>query len=709
MPQPEVVLTLHDAKYALDRGDCRQAEAISTRLVNAEPRNAAAWHLLGLARQKQGQAPQALEALAKAADQDRSVARYHHDLANALLDDGKVDRAISAFRRALRIDDAAAEVHNDLGAAYFRKGWHAEAAECFRKAIEFKPAHGVAHANLGAALRAQGRLGESRRAYQRALLLRLRGMLPRFLQWPIRAPGARPAAPGDEDPDRLLARALAFENALDLASALPLVRQAVLRKPERADYQISLARLLAKSSDYDGALEAAGRALKLEPGSAEVHATIAGIYHPWREDLSEQSARRALELDPSSDAAHGNLAAALWGQSRLDEAAKYGREAVRLKPGHIAYRANLALILKDLGLMEEARVLYRGLAAEAANHPKVAMDLGTLAVECDRDLEAARGWFRRARAVSDDPRAVLYDAIVDLLDRRFDVAWEKYEARKRVPDQRYQHSIFAHLPAWDGKSDCRLLVYGEQGLGDEIMYASMFGDLARRVRRISIMCDPRLGALFLRSFPAIEVIPEPRDSQGDRAKHLRHVDAAVAAGSLGALFRRNVADFPQHTGYLTADAAKIAAWKERLGVGRHFGLSWIGGLQKTGRSRRSVTLEELRPVLELSGRDWVSLQHGVTGSALREFPKVTDDLDDLAALICALDGVVSVCNTNVHLAGALGREVIVTAPFVPEWRYGLSGEMLWYPSARMLRQGTYGDWQDVLARLDALLRTRAGT
>jgi len=706
MAQARAVFTTQDAKNALDRGDSARAEAISAELVDAEPRNAAAWHVLGLACQKQGRLERALEALSKAADQDRRVARYHHDLANALLDDGKIDRAISAFRRALRIDDALAEVHNDLGAAYFRKGWHAEAEECFRKAIERKPEHGIAYANLGAALRAQGRLGDSRRAYQRALMLRIRGFLPAFLQW--RIGGARTSqAQSIGDPDELQAQALAFEEARDLPSALARLRSAIERKPERSEYHINLARLLAKSGEYNAALEAALRALKLEPGSADVHATIAGVYHPWREDLAEQAARRAIELDPSSHAGHGNLAAALWGEGRLEEAATHGREAVRLQPANIAYRTNLALILKDLGRMDEARSLYRGMVEEAPRHPRLAMDLGTLALECDGDLVAARAWYHKAQAASDEPRALLSEGILDLLERRFDTAWDRYEARKRVADQRYQHSIFSHLPAWDGKSDCRLLLYGEQGLGDEIMYASMVPELARRVSRITLMCDPRLGALFQRSFPALEVVAEPRASQGERVKQLQHIDAVVAAGSLGGLFRRSLSDFPRHAGYLVADSAKVAAWKERLGAGRHFGLSWIGGLQKTGRSRRSLPLERLLPLTQAATASWVSLQHDFAGSALREFPGVTQDLDELAGLIGALELIVSVCNTTVHLAGALGKEVIVMAPFVPEWRYGLSGDMLWYPSSRVLRQSKYGDWQDVLARLEELLRGRS--
>jgi tetratricopeptide (TPR) repeat protein len=684
----------------------------------------------------------------------QSAADWHQQ-GNSLVDEGKLDRAISAFRRALRMDDGLAEVHNDLGAAYFQKGWHAEAEECFRKSIALRPEHGVAHANLGAALRAQGRLNESRRAFQRALALRVRAFLPRFLRWRVgEAPTAKTAeAARDErlraelakvaellagkrhaealelalglershpgEPDVLLMCAMAFEEAKDVPAALERARRAIELKPDRAEYHIALTRLLVKASEHNAALDAALKALKLEPGSAEIHATIAGVCHPWRNDLAEQAGRRAIELDPASHAGHGNLSAALWGLGRLEEAEPHAREALRLKPSQIAYRSNLALILKDQGRLDEARGMYRQLLAEAPDHPKIAVDLGTLAMECDGDVRAARGWYRKAQALAGEPRATLSEALIDLAEGNYAEGWERYEARKQVNDQRYQHGLFAHLPEWRGDSPPpgRLLVYGEQGLGDEIMFASLFSDLARHVAGAGVVCDARLGALFRRSLPDFEVIAAPRAAQEQRARELQGYGAAIAAGSLGRLFRRSREAFPDHRGYLRADEAKTAEWKRRIdaaGPGLKVGLSWIGGLQKTGRSRRSLSLERLRPMMQTPGTTWVSLQYtnasaeiAASGLPIAEFPGIADDLDELAAVISALDLVISVCNTTVHVAGAVGKEVLVMAPFVPEWRYGLAGErMVWYPSARVFRQPRYGSWDEVLATVAAELAAR---
>jgi tetratricopeptide (TPR) repeat protein len=670
--------SIRDAQHALERGDSSRAEAISARLVREEPSNAAAWHLLG----------------------------------NALLDGGKVDRAISAFRRALRIDDRLAEVHNDLGTAYFQKGWHAEAERCFRDAIERQEAHAVAHGNLGATLRAQGRLGESRRAYQRALVLRLRRLL-RFGR--TEKPSAQPpsARPVDEA-EKLHVEALAHEEKLDYQSALRAVRRALERKTDYADYHVTHARLLLRMEDHDGALRAASEALRLEPGSAPLHASMAGLFHPWREDLAEQAARHALELDPASDLAHANLGAALWGQGKLEEAERAAREAVRLNPREPSYRTNLALILKDLDRIGEARALYRALAAEAPEHATLCLDVGTLALETEGDVATARRMYRTAQKSVDEPRAYMAEALLDFLEGNYGEAWLNYEARKKLPDQkRAHHQQFDLLPDWDGGAvkPGELLVYGEQGLGDEVMFASMFGELERRAPGARVLCDARLGALFARSFTQLDVLSEPRDKQAARVASLTGLRCKIAAGSLGALFRRAPGDFPGHVGYLAPDRQKVAAWCSRLASlpgSRKLGLSWVGGAHSTGRRRRSTRLEALLPLLELPDIAWISLQytdeardmeelrerHGI---ALHDCRVATSDMDELASLIQSLDAVVSVCNTTVHIAGAIGKPTLVLAPFVPEWRYGLRGErMIWYPSVRVLRQPRYGDWGPVV-------------
>jgi hypothetical protein len=297
--------------------------------------------------------------------------------------------------------------------------------------------------------------------------------------------------------------------------------------------------------------------------------------------------------------------------------------------------------------------------------------------------------------------------------------WDLYERRlqsRQSPSRPYPY------PVWDGGplQGKRLLAYGEQGLGDEILFASCLAEAAAEADQVFFACHPRLRALFARAFPQVTLID---DTQGWNADEDRlPVDFRAAIGSLPRRYRRDAASYPTHRGYLRADAARVETWRQRLqplGPGRKLGLVWQAGRASTGRELRSIDLEELLPLLRLPGVSWVSLQHGLgagalesfrahTGAGLAQWNEALADMDEMAALMCALDGVVAVCSTAVHLCGALGRPVWVLTPYAPTWRYLLEGETLpWYPSARLFRQPRPDSWHEPVARLAGELRAAA--
>jgi hypothetical protein len=260
----------------------------------------------------------------------------------------------------------------------------------------------------------------------------------------------------------------------------------------------------------------------------------------------------------------------------------------------------------------------------------------------------------------------------------------------------------------------------EQGLGDEIMYASMLPQLVAQARRCIVECDPRLLALLGRSFPEATFFGTVPGSRLPPSIPRSSIDLAIEAGSLAGYLRRDLADFPRQDGYLRADEAKVARWRGRLaalGPGRWIGLSWTGGVRKTRRALRSLALEQLLPLLRQPGLRFVSLQYTPDAPAalaelrarhgidIPHWQEAIDDYDETAALVCALERTVSVCTSLVHLCGALGRPAWVMAPLAPEWRYGMTGEtMPWYSSVRIFRQAAYGDWQPVIERIAREIR-----
>jgi hypothetical protein len=272
------------------------------------------------------------------------------------------------------------------------------------------------------------------------------------------------------------------------------------------------------------------------------------------------------------------------------------------------------------------------------------------------------------------------------------------------------------MPRWDGSplAGRTLLVHAEQGLGDEIMYASCMPEAIAQARHCVIECADRLVPIFTRSFPQATVRAVAKGDTGEWLKNVPPIDVQIPAGSLPLHLRRTAADFPRERAYLKADPARVALWGTRLAglrPGLKVGLSWRGGTSLTRSVLRSIPLERLLPLLQQEGMCFVSLQYGDVredldrvvrrhGVSIQHWQEAIDDYEETAALMCALDLTISVCTAVVHLGGALGRPVWTMAPLRPEARYGVSGEsMPWYASVRMFRQPRYEDWDSVISKV----------
>jgi hypothetical protein len=194
------------------------------------------------------------------------------------------------------------------------------------------------------------------------------------------------------------------------------------------------------------------------------------------------------------------------------------------------------------------------------------------------------------------------------------------------------------------------------------------------------------------------------------------IDLQLPIGSLPMWLRRAREDFPLHTGYLKADLQRVAAMRQQLvalGPGLKLGIAWRGGLARTAGVQRSLGLAQLLGALTPTGARLISLQHDAThtelthaqeatGVMVTHWPEAVADQDAAAALTCALDAVITVCQTQAHLTGALGQPGCVLVPRHPNWRYGLDEDSLpWYPSLHLKRQATQNDWAPALAEAAA--------
>jgi ADP-heptose:LPS heptosyltransferase len=246
------------------------------------------------------------------------------------------------------------------------------------------------------------------------------------------------------------------------------------------------------------------------------------------------------------------------------------------------------------------------------------------------------------------------------------------------------------------------------------MFASILPDLIEDAKAVSYEVDARLTGLFKAAFPGVTVVPT------GELQHFRDgFDVVLQAGSLGYTYRPTNLSFPAKP-YLVADPARVQKWQAdlvRANASRlKVGLSWRGGTQKTRRHARSLALEQLAPLIERDDCRFVSLQYGNAKDEIQRFNSAHEahallcpledfnNFDETAALIMALDLVISVQNTTIHLSGALGQTCWAMIPWHPEWRYCDSGEtMPWYSSVRLYRQSAPDDWLGVVNAVSAAL------
>ena len=428
--------------------------------------------------------------------------------------------------------------------------------------------------------------------------------------------------------------------------------------------------------------------------------------------------QRAVAIKPDFATAHANLGLALREAERLEEARGHLERAAELRPSSADAHVNLGTLLLDLGDLAGAAREYRHALELAPRQPEATHGLGLIAFRSG-DLVGARARFAAALEMRPDYAAARTSlGELQLALGEFASGWANYESRLDTPSA---PRLALPWREWRGESmpGETLLVYWEQGLGDVILFASCLADARARVGRLVVDVPDALEALFARSFPWARVVAGRNRRGAEWPAGDEPVHACAPIGSLMRYLRDDRARFPAHAGYLVPDPARVEAWRRRLdalGPGRKLGLSWRGGLMRTGRLQRTLSPAALARLLAVDGTGWVSLQYGdcaadlrelerATGRAIDHWPEAIADFDELAALMVALDGVVTVCNTTAHLAGALGVTGLVLAPRAVSWRYQLAGTTLpWYPSLSVLRQRDAGDWTSVLADAEAAIR-----
>lgn len=473
-------------------------------------------------------------------------------------------------------------------------------------------------------------------------------------------------------------------------------------RPPKQSYTLTL------SSAAQGHTHAEGWHLTPENQTIQPMLDLA-LQHHRQDSLhqAEQMYLQVLAIDPHHPDALHLLGMIAYQTGRDEKALELIRRAIATKGDAASYHSNLGNILQSQGKLEEAGACYQRALVLKPDLAEVYLNLGNI-FSALRNLDSSLTCYRRAKALNPNlAEAVVAEAVDLLLQGDFAAGWQGFERRWEVKGYDTPARTYP-CPRWKGEklSSGRLLLWGEQGIGDEILFAGLVPEVIRTGNRCILECDARLQPLFARSFPGVEVVARATPEKLPKPDIAAH----LPTGSLPALLRASTAAFAATTSpYLKADPLAQSRFRARYADGRKsIGLAWHTKSKKTGRIR-SIDLSVLTPLFTQVGVQWVSLQYGDHDTLTKQIaaagaPILLDhevdqlaNIDAFAAQIASLDLVITIDNSTAHLAGALGVPVWLLLPFAPDWRWQLHRtDSPWYPSTRLFRQPKMGHWQAVV-------------
>ena len=737
-------------------GQFEQAERVYRQILQANPRHAGAMNLLGLLALQSGRHQLAAEWISRAVLLDGSQPAFHANLAEAYRGLGKLADAQACYEQVLRLDPETPEVYNNLGTIIQARGNASGAIACYQRAVALKPRYADAHNNLGTVFQSQGQSEQAMACYRHA-----------FEAEPLYAKGYFNLGTALQAQDRWTEARAAFDKALELdpnylAARLNLAnilqrdgefssseaeyRRALALQPAFSETFLGLGSLYQGQGKLDEAIEYYRQALLADPNSAEAH-------YNWGTALKAQNRpveaiakyRQAIACKPTLVDAHYNLGTVLHELGRWDEAVPAYLEAARHKPDFAMAHNNLGNVYKLQGKIEEAVCAYeRALLAES-EHAEAFSNLGTLlqeqgkiteTIECYRhairskpgcseaynnlgnalqeqgQLTKALVCYEKSLRLEPDSAEAHYNrGLVYLSQERFAEAWPEFDWRLKCKN--YPVRIFRE-PLWNGSSFAgqTLLVHAEQGFGDTLHFARYLKHVCSRGGKVLFEVQPALVPLLHSS--GIEGVVAA-------GSPLPHFDLHVPLLNLPSIFRTDLTNLPAEIPYLTADPRLVESWGEELArhEGFKIGLNWQGNSRYASDRNRSIALKKFAPLASVSGVQFFSLQKKEGAEQLTEVTKNWPIHDwgsrldeqcgafmDSAAVMEGLDLVITSDTATAHLAGALGVKVWVALTLVPEWRWLLEREESpWYPTMRLFRQTTLGDWQPVFQHMAAELRT----
>ena len=538
-------------------------------------------------------------------------------------------------------------------------------------------------------LQRAGRLDEAEALYQRHLAahpndpraLHALGTLLLQRRQPDRAvePLGRAAGLAPNSPDAHFALADALRFCERFAEAEQAYRKSIALRPLFPPAHNGLGLALVRQNKPESAILSWQRAIQLRQQYAEAYSNVGAALSSQKKHTEAAAAlRRAIEIDPAFAAAHNNLANVLNDLEDFDGAIAHWQKAVELQPAYFDALVNLARALQNRGDDQDALQL---------------LDRAVQMRPGDADARFLRGLclLRRGR---------LAEGFAD------------YRFRLKLATLPLGGRSIAR-PAWEGDdiSGKTILVHTEQGLGDAIQFARYATVLAQGGARVLLECPAELVAL-LRTVPGVASAFAGGGEAPAFDEHIRLLELPRVLGT-------TLESIPAQVPYVLPPPERVAAWKDILRdetKGRRVGLVWSGNPKHSNDRNRSIPLRLLDPLADVEDCTFFSLQKGpaagqIADSTLRLRPidhtARLGDFVETAALIANLDLVIAVDTSVAHLAGAMAKPVWLLLPQVPDWRWLTDrADSPWYPTMRLFRQPSAGDWKSLVQAVRNELSTK---
>jgi len=637
----------------LSQGSTEQARDVFEKVIKTNSKHFDAFHLLGIIAAQFKDFVRADELFNKAIKLNPNNAIFYCNRGNVLKELKQLEKAIENFQKAVELKKDYALAYVNQSTVLFELKKYEESLNSCDKAIFIKPDYAEAYYNRGNVLDVLQRFDEALNCYDKAIMLK------------------------SDYAEAYSNRGNVLSELKHLQEALASYDKAIAIKPDYTEALFNRGNVLNELKIFDEALKSYDQAIRFKPDYAEAFSSRGlALNELDRSEEALSSFDQAIRLKSDYVEAFLDRGGVLHKLNRLEEAVISYDKAILLKPDYAEVYSNRGNVLKQCKLLKEALVSY---------DQAISLKPDFLEAYCNKALALlVAGEFKQGWAL-------------------YDWRWksEKLKLKSFKTDKTKALSL-------DAESYQNILVWGEQGIGDQILYAGMLDELFKAVPSAQVLLDKRLLPLFQRSMPhgIFKDINTPSEDV--------EFDAHLPIADLGSYFRVSPEDFAKtKTSYLIADAERAKNIRsELIGQKKYVcGISWSSHAQKKIGAAKSVQLTDLLPLLSNQDIAFVSLQYGEVSQELAAFNRQHDvtiqecasvdnfnDLDGHAALIEACDFVVTISNTSAHMAGALGKQTYLLFSMgqgaLWYWSNQIDGQSMWYPNLCIYQQTIPGQWAD---------------